>query len=171
MNITATLLLAGGVLLSSSVGAESEFQDVSPVDEPMTPAELQEQIDIELQEHPGAVQISANEISFEGGSVVLTIPQDPIVSVVCPGGSYCFYQHSNFRGRMLRFGACRRYNFGDYAFRDKTSSWWNRTGLVIRVYDERTRLPDEHLWTENPSSRSALVSAGKNDKADYSVCH
>ncbi|WP_189135298.1 peptidase inhibitor family I36 protein [Wenjunlia tyrosinilytica] len=96
-------------------------------------ADLQSQVDETLSTTAGGVQISANEIAWNGGEPILTLPlpgqeQAPAASPAardlmgfsaddatpdvnwhkCPAGGddnrwYCFYENSNFGGRRLQW--------------------------------------------------------------------
>lgn len=92
----------------------------------------------------------------------------------CPFGNttkwYCFYEHSNYKGRMLQFKDCRaiigvKQNLNDYVFGKKTSSWTNTSDYTgIDVFAN----PDwsQRLWVENHGpTTSSYVGAAANDRA------
>jgi len=171
MKSNVKLLIAVGGLLASPVIAASEPQD-KPGAETQVPApdnELQEELSRELREHPDAVQTGPDEISFADGKVVLSLGRTRSAQA-CPRGWWCFFQHANHGGRMLRFSDCRRHNLGDYGFRDQASSWVNRSGRTLRTYNVLGLRPDQRLWTMAGNSQSAYVGAASNDKADYFTC-
>ncbi len=175
MKITVKLLAAVGGLLSSPVmagsGPQGEPQDESTTEAvaPEPEIDLQEQIDIELSEHPGAVQTGVDEISFDNGEVVLSLGESRAARP-CPRGWFCVYQNSNHGGRMLRFSQCRRHNLGDYGFRDQASSWMNQSSRNVRVHNDLTARPDQQLWAMPSRAQSRFVGAARNDKADYITC-
>lgn len=175
MKINSKLLMAVGGLLATPVRAWGELQD-EPRSEPTTEVEasepepsLQEQIDLELGEHPGAVQTGTDEISFDNGEVVLSLGQTRAARP-CPRGWFCVYQNSNHGGRMLRFSQCRRHDLATYGFRDQASSWMNQSNRNVRVHNDLTARPDQLLWAMPSRAQSRFVGAARNDKADYITC-
>lgn len=139
---------------------------------------VQEQVAAQLRSHPGGAQISANEVSYNNGSVVLAIPsagqrKAPAYSRAsaaasvegCPSGWFCFYQFKNYNGRRLQFRDCGTQRFSRWGFANKTSSWVNTTGKTVVVYDWPPKKPLMFLWTERPRTKAASVGMNDN-KAD-----
>lgn len=136
-----------------------------------------------LSQRAGGVQINENQIAWDDGTVVLTIPDEQQPSLGeeeallagtvhrCPSGWYCFYEHATWEGRILRFSSCSFWgtsqNLSDYGFANQASSWLvNRSLDVVKVYGG-FRL----LWKERAHSSSAWVGAAANDKADRFTCY
>ncbi|MGH3938758.1 MAG: peptidase inhibitor family I36 protein [Pseudonocardiaceae bacterium] len=46
----------------------------------------------------------------------------------CPSGWLCLYEHTNYKGRMLKFKENRWQQLSAFGFNDKASSWKNRLG-------------------------------------------
>lgn len=83
---------------------------------------VQERIDATLAEFPGGVQISWNEIAWDGGDTVLTVAGDPagisagadsLSAAVpaaalanCESGRYCAFGGASFSGSKLSFTSC-----------------------------------------------------------------
>ena len=122
----------------------------------------------EVQHAHGGVVRAANELAWDD-DVSLAIPVkgggDALTS--CASGKFCFYENRDFGGRRLTFGGLGFQYFDDYGFRDRASSWKNRTTTTVRVYNER-RI--DHvlgtLWVEAGLTQSAYVGSSSNDKAD-----
>lgn len=127
---------------------------------------LQQRIDAQLASHPGGVQTGPGEISYQGGSVKLTIPSDA-APLPCASGWYCFYQYKNFEGRRLSFRDCGGTQFlTDYGFGNQTSSWRNTTTHLVIVYDQDTN-PYERLWREPAYGASSDVGAAADNRAEF----
>lgn len=162
---------------------------------PSSPAAiLQARIDHQIQSY-GGVQISPNEVSYEHGSVIMVFmtpgtshfptaanrrqgsPNATEYHHGCPEGRFvkwwCFYDWDDFnaghpKARMLQFSDCTQQGFGDYGFRNSTSSWVNTSRYRITVWNFAGSRPDQKLWTEERSSESR--DARVKDKADYFTC-
>lgn len=144
-----------------------------------------------LNEHPDGVQISQDQIAWNNGKIILTVPSEPQSSIQgandlsplasvdgCPSGWYCFYQDINFNagtsGRRLQFQDCGTGASGgllqklsDYGFANQTSSWVvNRSLSVVDVFDSG----GAPLWPEHGNSKSSYVGDGLNDMADAFIC-
>jgi FtsP/CotA-like multicopper oxidase with cupredoxin domain len=141
-------------------------------------AALQGTIDSYVQAY-GGVQISANQIAWRNGTVVLTFPvagskvaQAPgerattLGTANCPRSWSCLYADANFGGRRLQFSDCQSEYLPDWGFRDQTSSWHNNQtgGAVSIVYNYVGSTPQE-IWRA-PVGSSTYVGDGNNDKAD-----
>ncbi|MFJ6438289.1 peptidase inhibitor family I36 protein [Streptomyces sp. NPDC091416] len=179
--------------------------------ESLTP--LQQEINQVLASTEGGVQISQNEIAWEGGEAIMAFPlpgetQAPISSPAaqrlqakvagkttgtveseatqgdatilasdnCPtqvfgNDWYCFYQNTNFGGRRLQWNAAHtsRVYFSAYDFDNETSSWSNKGGKTIRVYEDFWVNNPTHLWTEENHSSSSSVYYADDNRADYFV--
>jgi hypothetical protein len=116
---------------------------------------LQQDIDQQLASFPGGMQVSANEVAYDGGSAVVVfpdstgnVPTDPTTRPEmspdahfewhgCPYGNitawYCFYQNAKFGGRMLEFKDCSgsgvKESLAKYGFANQTSGWVNTIGI------------------------------------------
>jgi len=148
-----------------------------------------------LEEFPEATQIDDHSIGWDGGKVVLVLPEDgagelsaedhgsepaPVVGSSqavssfavhgCPSGWYCVYQDANWGGRRLQFSDCSRNDLSSFGFRDKTSSWVNNGSHRVQVKNDLTARPDPVLWTMPPQLSSSYVGNANNDKADYFQC-
>ncbi|WP_117213169.1 peptidase inhibitor family I36 protein [Allorhizocola rhizosphaerae] len=129
------------------------------------PEGLQARIDAWLAASPGGKQISPNQIAWEGGRVVLTLPSVGVHgSPSCPAGRSCLYEHANWEGAMLSFDTCGFRDMIDYGFIDMTSSWHNNRSTRSYLYNWTGSWT--WLWTEQPSTSSAYVGDAHNDRAD-----
>lgn len=147
---------------------------------------LQAEVDAIVARSPGARQISENEVSWDDGAVVLTIPSPskPEVKAMgsvhgCPSGYFCFYEHEKFGGRKLQFRDCSRGGVTQYlttyGFENMTTSWVvNRSVNFINVndWDASPGYPKgRNLWDAGSNSVSTNVGAANNDKADWFICY
>jgi len=90
------------LVLGSPFAATAADRDSDP---------LQARIDAVLAEYPGGVQIAANEIAWEDGTVVLTLAVPGSAFGVldvgsCATGSYCAYNGYSLSGSKLSFSSC-----------------------------------------------------------------
>ncbi|MFF2276797.1 peptidase inhibitor family I36 protein [Agromyces sp. NPDC058126] len=80
----------------------------APVDE------MQSRIDKVLEDFPGGVQISPNEVAWDDGATVLTLEDSTAVSAFsvgsCPAGSFCAYSYAGYVGSRLTFTSCTASN-------------------------------------------------------------
>jgi hypothetical protein len=126
----------------------------------------------------GGEQISANQIAWQAGKVVMTFPTSGASRALapgekvaqgtanCPSGWSCLYAASNFDGRRLQFFDCGFQSLSNYGFRDMATSWHNaQSAFTTVVYDviNNQRIA---LWFESPGARSSNVGAANNDRAD-----
>ncbi|MFE7332967.1 peptidase inhibitor family I36 protein [Streptomyces sp. NPDC057565] len=172
---------------------------------------LQEQIEQVLANTEGGVQISMNEIAWEGGEVIMSFPMPgedqapasspaaqrlqakvagesarPVEPVLdqetaevtdnCPtqifgNDWYCFYQNSNFGGRRLQWNATHRspVYFSKYDFDNEVSSWSNKGGKKITVYEDFWTSGPTWLWSEYAHSRDTYVGGTADNRADYFI--
>lgn len=154
--LTAALAIAAGAAPASAAPADPGSGTV------------QAQIDRQLRLTPDGTQISANQIAWRDGTVIMTFPSDDIAvqgTADCPAGWFCFWADAGFEGRRLQFSDCGQQDLGDWAFRNKTSSWQNTTGSRVEVW--QYDLINDKLWTEQPRSSSSWVGSANNDRADY----
>ncbi|GAB2720239.1 hypothetical protein [Kitasatospora kifunensis] len=98
-----------------------------------------------------------------------------------PGSAwYCFYENSNFNGvaesgqsgpgngRMLKWSNWHGVtDLGDWNFRDKVSSWVNKTSYKIEVGDYAVAPNYYRLWIENGNQAMGYVGDQANDRADF----
>ncbi|TMQ99257.1 hypothetical protein ETD83_18060 [Actinomadura soli] len=159
---TSTRMLATTAIVGAALFGAAGTALAAPPD-----AFVQAQIDQQLRTYPGGVQTGADEVSYKGGSVIVTFPSATNAANPCTAGWYCFYQHKDFTGRKLSFRDCGgNQSLTDYGFGNQTSSWDNTTKHTVEVYD-RDVSPFATLWREAPRSSSSQVSATTNEKADF----
>ncbi|GAA1870190.1 hypothetical protein [Myceligenerans crystallogenes] len=137
-------------------------------------AELQSDIDSILRKHPGGQQISVNEVAWEDGDVVLTLPlpgQRTASALAaagtrdCPYLHTCLYDDIDWGYPRLALYSCEYIeDLGDYGFDNITTSYHNNQSgnAATRVWDY-----DEGpgLWTSFAPSSSSYVGATKTDRA------
>ena len=183
LNLVNVTCISAACLTASTVYAaepNTSAQDIQ------TTSSIQDMVNAVLEEHPGAVQISPNEVSFKNGAVILAFPNGKEAAESgsdvhangtvygCPDGAYCFYEHANWGGRRLTFSDCSAsgtvQSLWDYGFGNMTTSWVNNKNAYV-VVKASVAGPDVTLWNENAFARSANVGAGANDRADYFICY
>jgi len=163
----ATLLL---------VAALSQQAAAAPIGSP-----VQSQIDAALAASPGGTQINENQISWEDGAVILTIPLPGERYALGPGeevgasGTHdcdytftCLYEHEQFEGRRLDFSKCGViYDLGNWNFNDMASSYHNNQSGGARTTVYNWEGSWVRIWiTSAAPTWSSNVGEDKNDIAD-----
>lgn len=98
---TATLILAALIAaVNSPSGAYASTSDDS--------ASVQERIDEAMKVRPGGTQISATEVSWEDGAVILTVDDGASSRAIgsCATGAFCAWDGANLTGSKLSFTSC-----------------------------------------------------------------
>ena len=102
--ITASLVPLMAALIAPVAHGETDIQDV----------QLDEQISQVLRDFPGGVRTAANEVTWNGGDVVLTIATSTSASQravgTCADGKFCAYGSSGLSGSKLTFSSCTASN-------------------------------------------------------------
>ena len=135
-------------------------------------AELRRQVEALLVEHPGATQLSDNEVEIEPGAIVtLARPSQKLGvggSADCPYQNVCFYQGADYGYPRLKLYECRGYHLTPMGWGDKISSWHNNQsgGAVATVWNWTGSW--SYMFTAGVGSKH-YVGAGHNDKADYII--
>ncbi|MCM3656214.1 hypothetical protein M3147_03005 [Agromyces mediolanus] len=123
----AALIVAGAVLAPVPALAAT-----SP-DEP----DLQQQIDAVLAEFPGGTQTAPNEVSWQDGTVVLTLANDEQVAArsvgSCATGTHCVYSGSGLSGSKLTFSTCSTQSVAPLGA--PVASIANARSVVVRAYN------------------------------------
>ncbi|GAB2957851.1 peptidase inhibitor family I36 protein [Saccharothrix stipae] len=134
-------------------------------------AELQAQVDLQLEVAPGGTQISANEVSYDGGRFVVTFAEPGVRALGspdCPSGWFCFYEYTGFgypRGKLSDTGW---QDLGAYGWHDRTASVHNNTGTAVD-FDNHTvggHENDVYLFCVGARSSDSDVSPHR-DRADH----
>lgn len=176
--------IAAAVALGGCAGDQSESQDTAKVEMIPWSGTPRPEIAQVLSEHPGGVQINEDQIAWNDGTVVLTIPfsaqsQPQDATAVdnsgitvdaasdCPAGWFCLWQDANFMNRRVQFQGTGCQNLTDFGFNDLASSWFNRNSGNYRVYLNIGCNP--LLFTAQAGAQSSNVGSANNDKAS-SIC-
>lgn len=98
---TAMLMLAALIAaVNSPSGASASTTDDSE--------SVQQRIDQAMNARPGGTQISATEISWEDGAVILTVDDGVSSRAIgsCATGAFCAWDGANLTGSKLSFTSC-----------------------------------------------------------------
>jgi hypothetical protein len=174
-----TLLVAAALALGTGSGRAVATE----------PESIQTQIDAQLRDYPGGLQVSPNMIEYHDGSVrvvfgAATAANQDRDRSVAPGAAFtttyvhgcpksfsvqwfCFYENAywneSIAGRILEFKDSGLQSLANYGFANMTSSWVNTTGSSVAVFDSTGG--SSLLWTEGANSVSSYVGATNNDRA------
>ena len=183
-----TAALAGALVCFTSAAAAAPKAVNTAGDSIVTVAD-------QLNAAPGGTQIGPNEVAYDGGKVIVTLPSTDGAkgpSAVarnqstaaragdvegCPAGNpdnrwYCLYEHKDFKGRRVQWNY--RHCSDDpiylvnYGFKNVASSWVNTSAMVVaaRAYTGDGAGGSVQIWTEKPNTRSSYVGNANNDRAD-----
>lgn len=105
---------------------------------------IQDMVDDLLAQHPGGEQTGWNEVSWQGGEVVLTLmsddPSADPLAVNCAAGRFCAYDGSNYSGNRITFSTCTNYHSVAQLVRPVRSMYNARGSGTIRAYSGSTLL-------------------------------
>ncbi len=142
--LTFALFLSGIGLSSPAVAAEPS---------------VDERVEVVLKQFPGGTRVAVNEVSWDGGNVVLTFASGATTKSVgsCATGKFCAFSAGSLGGSKLTFSSCTATNstaplgvvrsFANarssgtvYAYNGSTSvastaasSWTNTTATITRL--------------------------------------
>lgn len=131
---------------------------------------MQQRIDAVLEAHPDGVQIDANEVSFDGGKIVLTLAATPTSSLSaligvqplsvgsCASGYYCVWSSTNYGGNKLSLSGCLAsgysVNLTSY-LATRYSAANNKNGAIEKLYNSSgTLLYSLGYTVGNPNTSS-----------------
>lgn len=148
-----------------------------------TKRELQSQIDDHLRRFPGGVQINENEISYNGGSFVMTFakPNSPQSRQAgtqgtndCPLGWYCFWDGINFTYPRGILSDCGWQDLFDFGWHDRTESvaqtspnpvWVTYSGHEGTTPDHSG--DDVYFFTDGSARTISAVPVNVRNAADH----
>lgn len=142
-----------------------------------------QRVDEFLVAHPDATKVSATEVSWDNGAVVMTWPNNSGLASSdlsttgdapdavginaydsCERGWVCLYQARDYEQRKIRFKDCGPVQrLSDYGADNGVSSWSNKTSRSYTAYD--SSYGTTTLWAATPNSRSSFVGWSANDRA------
>lgn len=85
---------------------------------------VQAQIDAHLAAYPGGKQINATEVSYAGGTFVITFVRPAMSSLAadCPAGWFCFYDGLNYSYPRGKLASCGWQDLATWGWLDRTES-------------------------------------------------
>lgn len=187
---TATLLVAGGIALATTVSSPAGATTPSPSPSPtgsasvtasvfasVDEADLSSKIEKHITKY-GGKRTGPNRISWEKQGVVMTFPApaqattgaaaDDInyARIHCSYGNYCLYEHALYDregGAMIAFYDYNLYQLSDYGWQDIVSALENNQSARAggAIYDGAATLNRSRAWYKADGLGSG------NDRADY----
>lgn len=103
-------------------------------------AEVQRQIDRQLIRKSGGHQVSATQVTYDNGAVVLTfpVPGDAGQSDrTCDYGYVCLWSAADFAGRklsLLSTAKSRPVNLSDYGMSAQVASWQHNKAHSVKIF-------------------------------------
>ncbi len=148
--LAAAVLALAGLSSAASAAESSPTQDAPYAAQAtslgLTPAQadrLQARVGREVQK-TGGTQVAVNEVRYDGGATVLTLPGQkrarPLSTGLtagrtinrCPSGYFCTYTESDYKGSMHMLYHCNTYYATPYAWESYVN---NQTeGVKARFY-------------------------------------
>ena len=156
---TIVIAIAMAVLMGTNAG---------PVNAGAGVTRIQEAIDTHLAAYPGGVQINSRELSYAGGSFVITMAPGPGTrgAADCPRGWFCFYEEPGYGYPRGKLSSCSWQNLAWWGWHNRADSlhfnaatggasfWDVESGRALRL----ASVDREYRW------RSDL--GAKGDRAD-----
>ncbi|GAB3839318.1 peptidase inhibitor family I36 protein [Dactylosporangium cerinum] len=96
-----------------------------------------------LAAHPGGTLVGANEISYAGGTFVVTIepPEHTTAYADCPAGWFCFYDRPDFGYPRGKLSSCGWQSLAPYGWQDRVeSAYYNLSRGAAQFFDYGTGL-------------------------------
>ena len=96
--------------------------------------QLQQQVDLQLKYAPGGTQTSANEVSYSGGTFVVTFAMPGIDDLGwpdCPQDWFCFYDNVKWGYPRGKLSGCGWQDLATWRWNDRTESVDNRTPSAV----------------------------------------
>ncbi|WP_067805842.1 peptidase inhibitor family I36 protein [Nocardia beijingensis] len=107
---------------------------------------------------------AAATLAVAGYGVALA-PAPASAAYDCPGGLFCGYDHRNGTGMFVQVdNNCLLHDIGNEGNGDRLSSYWNRTGKTVGVYNWTGR--EWQLLVSVPDNSKGNVPADGDNKAD-----
>ncbi|GAA2412322.1 peptidase inhibitor family I36 protein [Nonomuraea africana] len=187
MNRIASLIAAAALLLVSTqtpVAAQGRPEPTAEQaaflsTQATSRAELQRQIDLQMELYPGGTQIAPNEVSYAGGRFVVTYADPGRIGTLgspdCPSGWFCFYDNTYFgypRGKLSDWGV---QDLSAYSWSDRTESVHSNTTACVSFWNHRDPqhpvnqigTNDEWLFTVDNYTRSISNVGTDRNMADH----
>jgi hypothetical protein len=127
-----------------------------------------------LAAHPGGTLVGANEISYDGGTFVVTLtppanaPAAADAYVDCPRGWFCFYDRPDYGYPRGKLSSCYWQSLATYGWQDRVeSAYYNLDRGGAQFYDYGS-----WLFTINVAYRGiGYLGSGMNRATDvYRYC-
>jgi hypothetical protein len=137
--------------------------------------ELEQQVQLQLQRHPGGRRVGPNEVAYDGGKFVITfaVPGKTFHGLAdCPGGWFCFYQNYNYGYPRGKLSDCTWQDLAWWGWNDRTRAVHNNTASEVDFIQHwdmgnpaNGHSYDYDLWTTEP--RQAIPRVASPAMADH----
>lgn len=121
-----------------------------------------------LAAHPGGTVINRNEVSYDGGTFIVTLTRTSLTRAVadCPSGWFCFYDSVNFGYPRGRLSDCGFQDLGTWGWRNRVESVHFATSGSVSFINE-TGTTDTTLFSASTTRRQLATVTPNGNKADY----
>ncbi|MGY1898744.1 peptidase inhibitor family I36 protein [Nocardia gipuzkoensis] len=115
-----------------------------------------------------AVAAAAALAAVACGTVISAAPASAAYD--CPGGTFCGFDHRDGTGTFVQIDAnCLLHDIGNGGVGDRLTSYWNRTGKTVGVYNWNGQ--QWQLLASVPDNGRGNMPAGGDNQADaLKVC-
>ena len=126
-----------------------------------------------LATHPGGVPLDSNEISYSGGTFVVTVtpPLGPSFYPDCPAGWFCFYQYTYYGYPRGRLSSCGWQDLATWGWQNRVESAYynllNGATSFIQHSPGTSHIQDYTLFTIGVGLRGIVDVAPYRQMADY----
>jgi hypothetical protein len=151
----AVVLFAIGCLVSTTGAAPS--------------TDLQTEVEAYLAAHPGGQQISATEISYGGGTLVVAVaPASGVEGVPdCPSGWFCFYEYPWYGYPRGKLSDCGLQFLATWSWQNRIDSVHHNQSFGTVSFIDETGEIDTKLFSVSPSKRTISDAGWACNRADY----
>jgi hypothetical protein len=132
-------------------------------------ADLQYKVDAYLAAHPGGKQISATEIAYGGGALVIAVAPESGVegSPDCPSGWFCFYEWTWFGYPRGKLSDCGWQDLAWWQWQDRLESVHHNQSSGTVYFIDETGSTDTVAFTASPSRRTIVDASPFRNKVNY----
>jgi hypothetical protein len=125
--------------------------------------------DAYLATHPGGTAINHTEISYSGGTFIVTVSPatGTRATADCPSGWFCFYDGVNFGYPRGRLSSCGFQDLGAWGWRNRTESVHYNAASGSASFINESGSTDTTLFQASSSRRQLATVSPNGNKADY----
>jgi hypothetical protein len=125
--------------------------------------------------HPGGVPLGGNEISYDGGALIVSVGPTPGIHPLavadCTPGWFCFYEHTGYGYPRGRLSSCGWQNLATWGWQDRIESVYDNqsSGSVAFIHHTpgTSHSQDSVIFSVSVNFRGIADVRPYRDMADY----